>query len=213
MSTRCYDTDLNDAAWAWKFCSDTVAISFFRGHDFCELDWNAGFDHLPIIGSDRFGNFIGMNVEVGFAADLVAPVPVPTVLCKECLARGKIVVGAIWSGCSNFRPVTPNDLASLAKLTGPKIDAIRTPVLRYLLNADHVIAAVNPYQMNKITFEPDGSLEFNRGKKETLARPTWSLPINVGALKLSMGLSSQRAARIDAKDGSLAQIFWRSFRA
>jgi hypothetical protein len=35
------------------------------------VDWNAGFDHLPIIGSDRFGNFRGMNVKVGFAANLV----------------------------------------------------------------------------------------------------------------------------------------------
>jgi hypothetical protein len=44
---------------------------FFRGHDFLKLDWNAGFDHSPIIGSDRFSNFIGMNVEVGLAADLI----------------------------------------------------------------------------------------------------------------------------------------------
>ena len=37
------------------------------------MDWNTGFDHLPIIGPDRFSNFKGMNVKVGFAADLITP--------------------------------------------------------------------------------------------------------------------------------------------
>jgi hypothetical protein len=43
------------------------------GHDFLEMDWNAGFDRPAVVCTHRFGYFWRMNVKVGFAADLIAP--------------------------------------------------------------------------------------------------------------------------------------------
>src|SRR6266436_6670681 len=66
-----------------------------------------------------------------------------------------------------LQPTSAERLGQLDNINRTKIDARRTPVLRYLLKADHVIVAVNPHQMNKITFEPDRGLKFHCGKKET----------------------------------------------
>ena len=55
-----------------KFCRDIHPFAPIRGHGFFELDRHASFDYLPVIVTNRFGNLWRMNIEVGFAADLVA---------------------------------------------------------------------------------------------------------------------------------------------
>jgi hypothetical protein len=76
--------------------------------------------------------------------------------------RGRHFVGMVY-----VQPGGTEGLGHLHKIHRPEIDAGRTPVLGYLLKADHVIVTVNPHQMNQITFEPDRGLEFYPGEKET----------------------------------------------
>lgn len=48
-----------------------MSLALRRRHSFLELNRRARFDHITVVGPERFGNVMGINVKVGLAADLV----------------------------------------------------------------------------------------------------------------------------------------------
>src|SRR5258708_8746983 len=70
--------DATDRGWLpaavaqQKFRRDIHPFAPIRGHGFREPERHASFDYLAAIVTHRFGDIMGLNIEIGLAVDLVA---------------------------------------------------------------------------------------------------------------------------------------------